>query len=454
MDYSTLVEQQRQYFLQEKTRDVTTRIAYLQRFKEVILQRQDKIAAALRTDLNKGAEEAFLTEIGVVLSEISHMIRYLPKWTKIKRIKTPLLLFLAKSYIVPEPYGVTLILSPWNYPFQLALNPLVASIAAGNTAILKPSSNAPATSTIIAEMIQEVFPADYVTTVLGPSTQADALLNERFDYIFFTGSVAVGHTVMERASKYLTPVTLELGGKSPCILDDEIDLKLAAKRIAFGKLTNAGQTCIAPDYLYIKESQKEEFVKHYQAAVEQFYGKDPLDNPNYPKIVNAKHHQRLRNLMQGEIIRMGGNYSDTKIAPTLLDNITLESKIMQEEIFGPLLPMITYQSLDEIIERLKRAEKPLAFYLFTNRKEIEHRMVQSLSFGGATINDTVMHFINQEMGFGGVGQSGMGKYHGHESFTTFSHMKGVVSRSNFIDISLRYHPYDKSKLGLAKRFLK
>ena len=454
MDYSTLVEQQRLYFLQDKTRDVATRIAYLQRFKEVILQRQMEISDALRVDLNKGSNEAFLTEIGVVLSELSHMIRHLPKWTKTQRVKTPLLLFLAKSYVVPEPYGVTLILSPWNYPFQLALNPLVAAIAAGNTAILKPSSNAPATSTIISQIIKEVFPAEYVTTVLGPSTQADALLNERFDYIFFTGSVAVGHTVMERASKHLTPLTLELGGKSPCILDEGIDLKLAAKRIAFGKLTNAGQTCIAPDYLYIKESQKEDFVKHYQAAIQEFYGEYPLKNPDYPKIVNTKHHQRLRNLMEGERVRIGGDYSDTKIAPTLLDQITMNSKIMQEEIFGPILPMITYQSLDEIIDRLKRAEKPLAFYLFTTRKEVEQRMVQSLSFGGATINDTMMHFVNQEMGFGGVGQSGMGKYHGHYSFTTFSHMKGVVSRSNRVDLSLRYHPYNDSKMGLAKRFLK
>jgi aldehyde dehydrogenase (NAD+) len=422
--------------------------------QKVILNRTLEIEEALTLDLGKAPFESYLTEIGLVLTEIRTFLKSMNRWAHPKRVSTPITLFPAACHVVPEPFGVTLIMSPWNYPFQLAINPLVASLAAGNTAVVKPASYAPATSEIIAKIIKECFPPEYVTTVLGGRLENTALLDQHFDFIFFTGSTSVGRSVLEKAAQNITPVCLELGGKSPCIVDKDVDLKLAAKRIAFGKLINAGQSCVSPDYLLLRKEDQEEFIRHYKGAVEEFLGTDPIHNPNYPHIINAKHRDRLVGLMEGETCVFGGTYEDLKISPTLLTGITLASKIMKEEVFGPILPILNYQTMDEVIQIVRTLEKPLALYLFTKDINVRSQILGNLSFGGATINDTMMHFACSELGFGGVGASGMGRYHGYEGFRTFSNMKGIVDRGNGIDVPLRYHPYTDSKTKLLKKILK
>lgn len=454
MNYTQLVEKQKEFFYTQATKGYAFRKEALSKLKTAIKENMDVIYEALYQDLGKSKEESFFTEIAMVQSEISYMLDHLEKWMRPKHVKTPISLFKATSKIYYDPYGVVLILSPWNYPFQLALNPLVGALAAGNTAIVKPSSSAPHVAQVIANLLENIFPKEYVATVLGKASEAEALLYEKVDYIFFTGSIPVGKKVMQIAANNLVPVTLELGGKSPAIIDAHIDLKLAAKRIAFGKLINAGQTCIAPDYVLIKQEDKEKFIQFYQEAVFSFYGKDALQNDAYPKIVNQKHMDRLLGLMQDEKIVIGGRYSHNKIEPTVLDAITFDSKIMQEEIFGPILPLVTYQTIDEVIQILQRRDKPLALYLFSENKEVKHKVLSTVSFGGGTINDTLMHFVNHHMGFGGVGYSGMGSYHGYHSFLTFSHAKSIVDRSTKVDLELRYHPFTELKLKLAKKALK
>jgi len=453
MDYQTLLDKQKAFYNTHKTKDIKFRLDALKRLYQAIVRNEHHIKEALRKDLGKSHEESFVTEIGVVLSDLSYAIKHLKQWAKPKRVKTPLMLFKGVSYRYFEPYGVTLILSPWNYPFQLCINPLVGALAAGNTAILKPSSSSPHVSQVIHDLIKEAFEDEYVSTVLGSSKEADALLYLPTDYIFFTGSIQVGKHVMEVASQNLIPVTLELGGKSPCIVDETVDLKVTAKRIAFGKLINAGQTCIAPDYLLIKKSLKNEFVTYYKEAVTSFYGENPLVSPHYPKIINEKHVERLKGLMEGETIVLGGKSDGERIEPTLLDNITFNSKVMQEEIFGPILPMITYESIEEVLNLFQGMHKPLAFYLFTNNKKIQKKVLNEAAFGGATINDTLMHFVNHHLGFGGVGYSGFGAYHGKKSFETFSHEKAVIKRGWF-ELPFRYHPLTPKKEKLLKKFLK
>lgn len=453
MNYQTLLEQQKAFYNTHKTKDIKFRLDALKRLYQAIVRHEVQIKEALNLDLGKSYEESYVTEIGVVLSDLSYAIKHLKSWAKPKKVKTPLMLFRGSSYRYFEPYGVTLILSPWNYPFQLCINPLVGAIAAGNTAILKPSSSSPHVAKIIYDMIKEAFDDEYVFTVLGSSKEADELLYLPTDYIFFTGSITVGKHVMEVASQNLIPLTLELGGKSPCIVDETVDIKIAAKRIAFGKLINAGQTCIAPDYLLIKESQKEDFIKYYQEAVTSFYGENPLKSSNYPKIINERHVERLKGLIEGEDIVLGGKTDGVRIEPTLLNNITFKSKVMQEEIFGPILPMITYNSIDEILTLFQGMHKPLAFYLFTNDKKIQKKVLNEASFGGATVNDTLMHFVNHHLGFGGVGYSGFGAYHGRKSFETFSHEKAVIKRGWF-ELPFRYHPITTKKEKLLKKFLK
>lgn len=449
-----IVNQQRAFFDSNITKSIDFRIQALKTLKTGILTFEEEINEALLNDLHKSPFETYLSEIGVVLAEIEYVLKRLKRWAKPQYKKTPLPLFLAKSFVSPEPYGVVLIMSPWNYPFQLAIDPLVGAIAAGNTAIIKPASYAPATSNIIKKIIEHCFDSEYVTCVLGGREENALLLEQRFDYIFFTGSTSVGKVVMEKASKNLTPISLELGGKSPCIIDEDVNLKLVTRRVAFGKFLNAGQTCVAPDYVYMKKSQVSEFVQYLKAEIQDFFGTDPLSSSELPKIINQKHKERLIGLMKDETIVCGGKTSDTSIEPTVLVNITPDSKIMQEEIFGPLLPILTYDSLDEVIQYVKSKPRPLALYLFTNRKAIEKKVMNSISFGGATINDTIMHFATSEMGFGGVGASGIGKYHGKSSFETFSNMRSIVKRSNHVDLSMRYHPYTKSKFKLLKLFLK
>lgn len=454
MNYSMLLKRQRAYYQSEKTKNYAFRMEALKKLKDSILFYEHDILDALKKDLNKSEFEAYITEVGITLLELSHMMKHLKHYMKPKRISSPLSLFKAKSYLYQEPYGTVLIMSPWNYPFQLAIAPLIGAIAAGNTAVIKVSPDSPETSLVVKKIVSYCFPSEYVEVVLGGIEESKGVLEERYDYIFFTGSTNVGKIVMGQASKNLTPVTLELGGKSPAIIDGQVNLKLAAKRIIYGKFVNAGQTCIAPDYILIKEGLQEQFIEYSKKYIQKFFGEDPLNNDDYPRIVNSRHHQRLLDLMNGEQIALGGKSNTEKIEPTLLTGITKNSKIMKEEIFGPILPILTYQEEELMIRELKSLDKPLALYLFTKNKKLEDKIISQLSFGGATFNDTIMHFANHHLPFGGVGASGMGAYHGKNSFITFSHAKGVVKRSTLIDLELRYPPFKKSKLSIIKKILK
>lgn len=431
--------------------DYLTRLNYLKSLKRTILKYELEIKQALFEDLGKSSQESYSTEIGIVLLELSLFIKKLKKWMKPKRVKSSLIAFPSRSFVYPEPFGKVLIIGPWNYPFQLILMPLIGAIAAGNQVVVKPSEFAIETEHIIKTIIKEVFTEDVVQVVSGNHLVSQELLEKQFDYIFFTGSEKVGKVVMQAASKHLTPVTLELGGKSPCIIVDTKDIQLAAKRTAFGKLINAGQTCIAPDYVLIQEKDKEQFIKYFIEATESFYGKDPLNTLDYPKIIHQRHHERLKNLMNGQEVIYGGQYSETKIAPTLLIP-KKDSPIMEEEIFGPILPILTFKDLSEIPKLV--IDKPLALYLFTDKKDVKDYIITNIQSGGMTINDTLMHFSNHHLGFGGVGKSGMGTYHGKHSFDTFTHYKPVLFKSKLIDISFKYLPSSKQKESIIKKILK
>lgn len=489
MEISHIVKKQRQYFDSGATRDVEFRIAALKKLRQAIRAREGQLCDAMRADLGKSASEAYMCEVGLTLSELSYQIRHLRKWARPKRRGTDLTNFHGRSFSVREPYGCVLIMSPWNYPFLLCVEPMIGAIAAGNCCVLKPSAYSPATSAAIRELMQEVFPQEYVAVVEGGRAENSALLEERFDYIFFTGGVTVGKLVMEKAAAHLTPVTLELGGKSPCIVDQTADLKLAAARIAFGKYLNCGQTCVAPDYLLIHSSVKEAFLEQFRAAVEGMYGEKPLENPDYGKIINRKHFDRLMGLMvPGSVVRDGdakpervardgeiepgkhagnrevdpgrlvwGGETDPetlRIAPAVMDSVSPEDAVMQEEIFGPILPVLTFEDIDQAFAFVRKREKPLAAYLFTRDKSTEKRFLESVSFGGGCINDTIMHLATSRMGFGGVGNSGMGSYHGIKSFETFSHEKNVLKKYGWIDLPLRYQPYNGKKDRLVRMFLK
>jgi aldehyde dehydrogenase (NAD+) len=454
MNYQLVLDKHHLFFKAHHTKSYEFRLNALKLLKEAILTYEEEIKDALKKDLNKSEFESFLTEIGITILEINEVMKNLKRWMKPKKVKTPITLFHAKSYIYQEPYGTVFIMSPWNYPFQLAISPLIGVIAAGNTAFIKTSHDSPETSKIIQKMLSEIFPDDYVSVFTGGLEESKALLKLKYDYIFFTGSTAVGKIVMSEASKNLIPVTLELGGKSPAIIDETVDLDLTAKRIAYGKFINAGQTCIAPDYILIKEELKNEFLIQIKKHIESWFGEDPLSHPDYPKIINELNHQRLLSLIENETVLLGGGFNNDRIEPTILNHITRDSKVMHEEIFGPILPLITYKNDDDLITEIEWFEKPLALYLFTKNKNLEKKIIEELSFGGATINDTLMHFGNKNIPFGGVGSSGMGSYHGYKSFETFSHAKGVVKRSTMIDLDFRYPPYTKKKLGLLKKFIK
>lgn len=451
-----LVEKQRAYFLTGKTKNVKMRLAALDRLEQAIKTREKEIHAALREDLNKHGMESYMTETGMTYSELSYVKRHLRSWAAPHTVLTPLAQFHAKSFSYPEPYGVVLVMSPWNYPFMLTMEPLIGAIAAGNCCIVKPSIYSPNVSKVIGELIASTFPEEYIAVVQGGREENTALLEQRFDYIFFTGGVSVGKYVMEKAAAHLTPVTLELGGKSPCIVDQTADLRLAAKRIVFGKFLNCGQTCVAPDYLLVQKDVKQELVYYLIKYMKKMYGTHPLENEKYPKMINQKHFDRVCKLMDGMDIIAGGT-SDTKtlkIAPTLLDHVSGDDPVMQEEIFGPLLPIVTFHNLKEAEQFVREREKPLALYLFTNDKEIEKRVLRNLSFGGGCINDTIIHLATSRLGFGGVGLSGMGNYHGKNSFLTFSHQKGVVKKYNWIDLPMRYQPYSSLKEWMVRMFLK
>ena len=451
-----LVQKQRAYFRTHKTQELAIRKAALRRLRKGIMDMEQELHAALKKDLNKSSMESYMSETGMVLSEITHQLRHLDHWAKGERVRTPLAQFAAVSKRSPQPYGVVLVMAPWNYPLQLCLEPAVGAIAAGNTVIIKPSAYAPATSHAIAKLIEKCFDEEYVAVVEGGREENTLLLEQRFDYIFFTGGVTVGKLVMEKASRYLTPISLELGGKSPCIVDRSANLKIAARRIAFGKYLNAGQTCVAPDYVYVDASIKNEFLAYLRYEITAFFTEQPLLNEDYPHIINDKHYQRLCGLMKCGDICIGGQCDPARriIEPTVIENITTEDAIMQEEIFGPLLPILTYTDIEEALSYINEHEKPLALYLFTKDKSIEAKVMRECSFGGGCINDTIIHLATSNMGFGGVGQSGMGSYHGYESFRTFSHYRSIVHKATWIDLPFRYHPYTKTKEKIVRLFMR
>ncbi len=454
MSIEEIVKNQRSYYMTGATRSLEFRLAALRKLQKAVRDHEKAICDALLKDLNKQPFESYMAEIGMVLDEVRFHIRHLPRWMKDKRVPTPLVQFHAVSFISPEPYGVALIMAPWNYPILLCLDPLIGAISAGNCAVVKPSAYTPATSQVIADIVKTIYPPEYITVVQGGRQENTALLEQTFDYIFFTGSVSVGQVVMEAAAKHLTPVTLELGGKSPAIVDASANLKLAAKRIAFGKLLNGGQTCIAPDYVLVEASVRDTLVQNLKEVLDEWFPNG--DYSDQVHIVNERHYQEKKALLEGQTIAFGGVFDDERhtMEPTVLIDVDPESAVMQEEIFGPILPVITWTSLDEAIDFVRNRPKPLALYLFTGKRAVEKRVLDNCSFGGGCINDTVIHLATSYMGFGGVGHSGMGSYHGKRSFDTFTHYRSIVRKSTWLDLPFRYFPYTERKLKLIRRFLK
>ncbi len=450
-----LILTQKEYFLTGKTKSIAFRKKALLRLKDEIIKREKDIIDALYEDLKKPEFESVLTETEVVLGELNLTIKNLNAWAKPKRVFPSMLNFPSTDKIYSEPYGNTLIISPWNYPYQLALSPLIGAIAAGNTAVLKPSELAPHTSKILKNIISTVFDTEYIAVVEGDATIAQELLAQNWDYIFFTGSIAVGKIVAKAAAEHLTPTTLELGGKNPCIIDESANIKLAAKRIVWGKFLNAGQTCIAPDYILIHKSIKQQFIDVMQSEIETAFTKNPEASKDLARIINERNFNRLVSMLQNETIAIGGktNANELYISPTVIDEPNLDSEVMKGEIFGPILPILSYENEDDINTVITTYNKPLSLYVFSTNNSFAKKMITTHSFGGGAINDTVIHFSNHRLPFGGVGHSGMGAYHGKRSFDTFSHKKAVVKKGNWLDIPLRYAPY-KGKLKLLKSMLK
>lgn len=451
-----LVKKQNEYFNAGKTLPLKGRIAALKKLYQAILSNEEKIEAALKEDLGKSFTEGYMCEVGLVLTEITYMIKHVRRFAKDKLVSTPLSNFPAKSFSRSTPYGTVLIMSPWNYPFLLTLDPLVDAIAAGNTCVVKPSAYSPATSKVIYDMLTECFDSEFVAVVTGGRAENTALLETKFDYIFFTGSMEVGKEVLRKAAEFLTPVTLELGGKSPCIIEESAKLKLAAKRIVWGKFLNSSQTCVAPDYILCQKSVKEELIKYLKEEIVAQFGENPLENPDYGKIINQKHFERVTGLINKKKVVHGGksDSSSLKIEPTLMDNVTWKDAVMGQEIFGPVLPILEYENIDEVYELLQTKQKPLALYLFTESRKIAKKILSGVRFGGGCQNDAVIHLATNNLGFGGVGESGMGAYHGKIGFETFSHRKSIVNRRTFMDVFLRYQPYSKLKDKLLRFVLK
>ena len=451
-----IVDRQRKYFQTGATLSADMRIAGLRRLYTALSQRETEIREALKKDLGKSGFESYMCETGMVLEEISYMLKHIRSFSREKRGRTPLAQFHSRSYQKPSPYGVTLIMSPWNYPFMLTLSPLVDALAAGNTAVVKPSAYSPHTSRLILDILSQCFEPRYVAVVTGGRAENTCLLQEHFDYIFFTGSQSVGKEVMRKAAEHLTPITLELGGKSPCIVDKTANLKLAAKRIVFGKYLNCGQTCVAPDYVYCHRSVKDQLLKEVQDQIRKQYGSHPLDNPDYGKIINEKHFDRILGLIEETKVIHGGS-SDRKalrIEPTVLDNVSFSDPVMQEEIFGPVMPVLVFDSLEEVIARINSMPHPLALYFFTSDKAAAKEITSRCGFGGGCINDTIIHLATTEMGFGGFGESGMGAYHGKTGFDTFTHYKSIVDKKTWLDLPIRYQPYRQLHEKMVRFFLK
>ncbi len=453
---TAIVQKQRTFFATGATLDVNYRIAALKKLQRAISDREAAIEEALRKDLGKPATESFMCETGMVLTELRYMLRHIRGFAKEKTVPTPFVQFAARSYRKPTPYGVTLIMSPWNYPFLLTLGPLVDALAAGNTAVVKPSAYSPATGELVKELLESVFPPEYVAVVTGGREENSCLLEEKFDFIFFTGSKNVGRVVLSKAAAHLTPAVLELGGKSPCIVDPTAKLDLAARRIVFGKFLNCGQTCIAPDYILCHTSVKDALVQHLKEEIRKQYGTDCLNSPDFGNLISDKHFNRVLKLIEPEKVVMGGgcDAAKKKIEPTILDNVTWNDPVMQEEIFGPVLPVLTYESMEEVIAAVNSHDKPLALYIFSEDRQTIDTVTARIPYGGGCINDVIVHLATTEMGFGGVGESGMGSYHGKAGFDTFTHYKSIMDKKTWIDLAMRYRPYGKVAEKLIHAFMK
>lgn len=451
-----ILNRQREFFKSGKTLPVKARLEYLKKLKEVIKANEQEIFDAIYKDLGKSSTEAYMCEVGLSLDEISYFQKNLKKFAKDKTVFTPITNFHARSYIKSVPWGNVLIISPWNYPFLLSIEPLIDAIAAGNTVVIKPSAYSPYTSEIVRKIVKEVFPEEYVAVVTGGREENRALLEMKFDYIFFTGSSNVGKEVLRKAAENLTPVSLELGGKSPCIVDKSANLKLAAKRIVFGKFVNCGQTCVAPDYIYCDKGVKDELIGYIRQEISKQLGENPLENKNYGKIINEKHFNRLCGLINQDKVVSGGNtLSETlKIEPTVMDNITWDDAVMKEEIFGPILPVMIYDNLDEVIDNVESKPHPLALYIFSSDKKNIKKVTERCRYGGGCVNDVVVHLATPEMPFGGCGESGMGSYHGKFGFDTFTHKKSILDKKTWFDLPIRYQPYSNLQNLLLKMFLR
>lgn len=456
MKIEEIFHKQRDYFMSGATLPLSSRKNVLKRLQAALREREADLARALQQDLGKSAAESYMCEIGLSLSSLRYTLKNLRRWAARRRVSTPLSQFPGSSSIVPEPFGVALIISPWNYPLLLSIDPLISALAAGNCCVLRFSRNAPHTAAALSDLIAATFPPELVTTVHGGSPDAEVLPELAFDKIFFTGSPGVGKKVMQAAARHLTPVTLELGGKSPCILDPTVPLPLAARRIAFGKTLNAGQTCVAPDYLLVHRSVKDAFAREFAQAVREMFGTQPTLNPDFPHIINERHFRRLLGLIEGEQVLCGGGSDPAtlRIEPTLLDNVKPDSPCMQEEIFGPILPMIPYDDISEAEDFIRRRPKPLACYIFTRDSATEKRLLSGISAGGFCVNDTIVHLAVHSLPFGGVGNSGMGAYHGRAGFDTFSHAKPILRRSSLLDFPFRYAPLSGWKQRVLRFFLK
>ena len=451
-----ILQQQNHFFSSGKTIPAEFRLKQLESLKEAMIRHEADLAAALKEDLGKSRMESYMCEIGLTLSELTWMQKHLCSLMRSKRVSTPVAQFAAKSFRSPSPYGTVLIMSPWNYPVLLTLDPLIDAIAAGNTAVVKPSAYAPCTFDVMKTMIEECFPAHYVAVVDGGRAENQALLQQRFDMIFFAGGKTVGREVLRHAAEYLTPVTLELGGKSPCIVDSTAKIRLAAKRIVFGKYLNCGQTCVAPDYILCDKRIRDELITAILAEIEKQFGKEPLKNPNYGKIINEKHFERILGLINGEKLVYGGQSEpeSLRIAPTVLNNITWDDAVMGEEIFGPLLPILTFDTLAEALDTVESHPHPLALYFFSEDKAAQKKVLDTCRFGGGCINDTIIHLATSDMPFGGVGESGMGSYHGRVGFETFSHYRSIVDKKTWMDLPIRYQKYTGLKEKMMRMFLK
>lgn len=452
MSMQSIVENQRKYYYKNHTKSVSFRIRQLKKLKLAVETNEKMILEALNKDLGKSEAEAFMTEIGIVYKEFDYVIKHLRSWNSPEKVSGSMMSFPAKNYVYRDPYGVVLILSPWNYPFNLTMMPLIGAIAGGNCALVKPSETSPHTAAIIEKILNYTFSEKYVYCAPA-DTPHDEVNKQQYDYIFFTGSTSVGKEIMGIASETLTPVTLELGGKSPVVVDETANIDVAVKRIAWGKFVNAGQTCVAPDHVIIHSSKKQEFIDRMLSEIEERYS-DAVHRDDYPKIINEKHFKRLSGLLENEMVLGGSKNSETqKIAPALMPNSTFESEVMKEEIFGPILPVITYDNLENLIAYQQTLPKPLAFYIFSENDRNVETLLSRLSFGGGCVNDTLMHLSHHDMPFGGVGASGMGHYHGKYSFDTFTHEKSVVKNSTIIDIPVRYAPFTEAKNKLFRKFL-